>query len=80
MLWLPWAALVWAFIMASLALALGERGGKMHGTAAGARRGPRRGQFAAMRNPDGVEGSFYCRIDLRAPRSKLVEILELLSR
>ena len=24
-LWLPWAALVWAFIMASLALALGER-------------------------------------------------------
>ena len=24
-LWLPWAALVWAFIIASLALALGER-------------------------------------------------------
>ena len=75
-LWLPWAALVWAFIIASLALALGEREAKCtQSPAAGAQRGPGSGQFAAMRSPGGVAGSFYCSIDLRAPAvTKAVEM------
>ena len=75
-LWLPWAALVWAFMLRWLWL--GERGGEMQGTAAGARRGLRCGQFAAMRDPDGVPGVLYCSIDLRAPGQAWLRGLELL--
>ena len=71
-LWLPWAALVWAFIIASLALALGEREAKCTKRGGWRAARPRGGQFAAMRTPAGVQGYGYCSIALRAPRSKLV--------
>ena len=70
-LWLPWAALVWAFIIASLALALGEREAKCS----------KRGGWRAARAPVWTVSSdampkrrpavLLLRIDLRAPRSKL---------
>ena len=47
--------------------------------AAGARRGPRSGQFAAMRAPDGVKRSFYCSLDLRAAAVKAVRARALIT-
>ena len=75
-LWLPWAALVWAFIMASLALALGEREAKC--TKRGGWRAARAQGWTVRSDakPDGVQGYGYCSIDLRAPQSKLWSLLE----
>ena len=68
-LWLPWAALVWAFIVAwSLALGEREADAQLRGgwRAAGAQEWTVRSDATT----DGVRGSVYCSIDLRAPRSK----------
>ena len=78
-LWLPWAALVWAFIIASLALALGEREAKCRKRGGWRAVRPRSGQFAAMRSPAVSRGTASAVLLCARRGQKLVSGLELLS-